>query len=98
MSSGRSRQGGGAGMKVIFFLPLLVIGLLLSVSLINVLFRDLKVFTWPKTDCSIVWSAVHASLSALRAAADAHRESGLRSVTGEHYEGGHWLAASRRIW
>jgi hypothetical protein len=30
---------------------------------------------------------------ALRAAADAHRESGLASVTGEHYEGGHWLGS-----
>jgi hypothetical protein len=30
---------------------------------------------------------------ALRAAAAAHAESGLRSVTGEHYEGGHWLAS-----
>lgn len=29
----------------------------------------------------------------LRAAAAAHRESGLRSVTGEHYEGGHWLGS-----
>jgi hypothetical protein len=28
---------------------------------------------------------------ALAAAAAAHRESGLASVTGEHYEGGHWL-------
>ncbi len=28
---------------------------------------------------------------ALRAAAAAHREKGLRAVTGEHYEGGHWL-------
>ncbi|MBI3931964.1 MAG: DUF2891 domain-containing protein [Acidobacteria bacterium] len=27
----------------------------------------------------------------LVAAARAHREAGLRSVTGEHYEGGHWL-------
>jgi len=27
----------------------------------------------------------------LRAAAAAHREAGLKSVTGEHYEGGHWL-------
>ena len=27
----------------------------------------------------------------LQAAADAHRKSGLASVTGEHYEGGHWL-------
>lgn len=31
--------------------------------------------------------------AALRAAAAAHRESGLRSVTGEHYEGGHWLGS-----
>ncbi|HWM89815.1 MAG TPA: DUF2891 domain-containing protein [Thermoanaerobaculia bacterium] len=30
---------------------------------------------------------------ALRAAAAAHRESGLRSVTGAHYEGGHWLGS-----
>jgi hypothetical protein len=28
---------------------------------------------------------------ALQAAAAAHREKGLRAVTGEHYEGGHWL-------
>jgi hypothetical protein len=27
----------------------------------------------------------------LRAAAQAHRDAGLRAVTGEHYEGGHWL-------
>jgi hypothetical protein len=32
-------------------------------------------------------------LPALRAAASAHREAGLRSVTGEHYEGGHWLGS-----
>jgi Protein of unknown function (DUF2891) len=30
-------------------------------------------------------------IAALRAAARVHRESGLRAVTGEHYEGGHWL-------
>ncbi len=29
----------------------------------------------------------------LRAAATAHRESGLQAVTGEHYEGGHWLGS-----
>jgi hypothetical protein len=34
-----------------------------------------------------------ARVGALRAAAAAHRESGLRSVTGEHYEGGHWLGS-----
>jgi hypothetical protein len=30
---------------------------------------------------------------ALQAAAKAHREVGLASVTGEHYEGGHWLGS-----
>ena len=34
-----------------------------------------------------------ARLPALRAAAAALRESGLASVTGEHYEGGHWLGS-----
>ena len=29
----------------------------------------------------------------LRASAKRHAESGLASVTGEHYEGGHWLAS-----
>jgi hypothetical protein len=32
-----------------------------------------------------------ARVPALRAAAAVHREKGLRAVTGEHYEGGHWL-------
>lgn len=32
-------------------------------------------------------------IPALRAAAEAHRESGLGSVTGERYEGGHWLGS-----
>jgi hypothetical protein len=30
-------------------------------------------------------------VAGLRAAAAVHREAGLHSVTGEHYEGGHWL-------
>lgn len=30
---------------------------------------------------------------ALAAAARTHRDSGLRAVTGEHYEGGHWLGS-----
>lgn len=30
-------------------------------------------------------------VAAIRAASAAHREAGLRAVTGEHYEGGHWL-------
>jgi len=32
-------------------------------------------------------------LAAIRAAARAHRERGLAAVTGEHYEGGHWLGS-----
>jgi len=32
-------------------------------------------------------------LPALRASAAAHRNAGLASVTGEHYEGGHWLGS-----
>lgn len=32
-------------------------------------------------------------LARLRAVAKAHREAGLKSVTGEHYEGGHWLGS-----
>ena len=32
-------------------------------------------------------------LPALRASAAAHREAGLASVTGAHYEGGHWLGS-----
>ncbi|HEV3410486.1 MAG TPA: DUF2891 domain-containing protein [Chthoniobacterales bacterium] len=31
--------------------------------------------------------------AALQAAADAHRSAGLKAVTGEHYEGGHWLGS-----
>jgi hypothetical protein len=32
-------------------------------------------------------------LPALKAAALRHRDAGLRAVTGEHYEGGHWLGS-----
>lgn len=32
-------------------------------------------------------------VASLRAAASVHRASGLAAVTGEHYEGGHWLAS-----
>jgi hypothetical protein len=32
-------------------------------------------------------------VAALRAAAGVHREKGLAAVTGEHYEGGHWLGS-----
>jgi hypothetical protein len=31
--------------------------------------------------------------STILAAADRHRRAGLRSVTGEYYEGGHWLGS-----
>lgn len=32
-------------------------------------------------------------MPAITAAADAHRRAGLAAVTGEHYEGGHWLGS-----
>jgi hypothetical protein len=32
-------------------------------------------------------------VAALKAASDAHAKAGLASVTGEHYEGGHWLGS-----
>jgi len=32
-------------------------------------------------------------LASLRAVARRHRDAGLRAVTGEHYEGGHWLGS-----
>jgi len=32
-------------------------------------------------------------LPAIRATAEAHRRAGLATVTGEHYEGGHWLGS-----
>jgi hypothetical protein len=32
-------------------------------------------------------------LAAVVASAAAHAEAGLASVTGEHYEGGHWLGS-----
>jgi hypothetical protein len=32
-------------------------------------------------------------LSVIRSAAEAHKRAGLAAVTGEHYEGGHWLAS-----
>jgi len=34
-----------------------------------------------------------ARLPAIRASIQAHRAAGLQSVTGEHYEGGHWLGS-----
>jgi len=35
----------------------------------------------------------HESRAAITAAAKAHAQSGLAAVTGEHYEGGHWLGS-----
>lgn len=32
-------------------------------------------------------------IAALKAAAERHRQAGLAAVTGEHYEGGHWLGS-----
>ncbi len=32
-------------------------------------------------------------VASLRAAAAVHRQKGLAAVTGEHYEGGHWLGS-----
>jgi hypothetical protein len=32
-------------------------------------------------------------VSALKSSASAHRDAGLAAVTGEHYEGGHWLGS-----
>jgi hypothetical protein len=32
-------------------------------------------------------------LAAISAAAEAHERAGLAAVTGEHYEGGHWLGS-----
>src|SRR3954469_25893623 len=38
-------------------------------------------------------SALTTRAAALRKIANAHRNAGLASVTGEHYEGGHWLGS-----
>jgi hypothetical protein len=32
-------------------------------------------------------------LRSIMATAEAHRDAGLAAVTGEHYEGGHWLGS-----
>jgi hypothetical protein len=37
--------------------------------------------------------AADARRASLQAAADRHRDAGLKAVTGEHYEGGHWLGS-----
>lgn len=57
MPDGISQQGKGTGTRIVYFL-LLVAGFLLFVNLITVFFWDFKVFTWPTTDCTIVWSGV----------------------------------------
>jgi hypothetical protein len=32
-------------------------------------------------------------LRSIRSSAEAHKRAGLAAVTGEHYEGGHWLGS-----
>ena len=48
---------------------------------------------WALENIAASLPAEDARIPALHAAASHHRESGLASVTGEHYEGGHWLAS-----
>jgi len=48
---------------------------------------------WMLEGIAAALPAADPRIPALRAAAAVHRESGLRSVTGEHYEGGHWLGS-----
>jgi hypothetical protein len=46
---------------------------------------------WMLQGIAAALPAGDARVALLRAAAAAHREKGLAAVTGEHYEGGHWL-------
>lgn len=48
---------------------------------------------WMLEGIAAALPAADPRIAALRNAAAAHRESGLRAVTGEHYEGGHWLGS-----
>ena len=48
---------------------------------------------WMLDGIAAALPAGDARLPALRDAASRHRKSGLAAVTGEHYEGGHWLAS-----
>ena len=48
---------------------------------------------WMLEGIALGLPAGDARVDALRSSASRHAESGLASVTGEHYEGGHWLAS-----
>jgi len=48
---------------------------------------------WMLDGIASALDAADARLPVLRATAEAHRVAGLESVTGEHYEGGHWLGS-----
>lgn len=48
---------------------------------------------WMLEGVAAALPAADPRIPSLRAAAAAHRLSGLRAVTGEHYEGGHWLGS-----
>jgi hypothetical protein len=48
---------------------------------------------WMLEGIASALAAGDARLASLRAAARQHRDAGLRAVTGEHYEGGHWLGS-----
>jgi hypothetical protein len=48
---------------------------------------------WMLEGIASVLAADDPRLPALREAARRHREAGLAAVTGEHYEGGHWLGS-----
>jgi Protein of unknown function (DUF2891) len=48
---------------------------------------------WMLEGIASVLSKVDKRLPAITAAAEAHRRAGLAAVTGEHYEGGHWLGS-----
>jgi hypothetical protein len=48
---------------------------------------------WMLEGIASVLAADDPRLPALREAARRHRDAGLAAVTGEHYEGGHWLGS-----
>jgi hypothetical protein len=48
---------------------------------------------WMLEGIAAALPAGDARLASLRAVARRHRDAGLRAVTGEHYEGGHWLGS-----
>jgi hypothetical protein len=48
---------------------------------------------WMLEGCASVLPEKASTAKLLRQLADAHRSAGLAAVTGEHYEGGHWLGS-----